>query len=107
MIGWPTDWTIYGFEIFALCLTLTLEYIRFEVTMHANLTEQLFLSIIAFILTLISIVAYLYWTIFQWFVLVLDVVIGASQILLCLFELILIFTAFISFCKRPTKLKTN
>ena len=107
MIGWPTDWTIYGFEIFALCLTLTLEYIRFEMIIHANLTEQLFLSFVALILTVIAIVTYLYWAIFQWFVLVLDFVISCSQILLCLFEFILIFTALISFCKKPNKQKTN
>jgi hypothetical protein len=107
LIGWPSDWTIYGFEIFALCLTLTLEYIRLELIIYANLTEHLFHIFIAFLLTLISIVSLLYWTIWQWLVLKLEFVLGCSQLGFCLFELILVLTAFMSFCKKPTKEKTN
>jgi hypothetical protein len=107
LIGWPSDWTIYGFEIFALCLTLTLEYVRLELIIYANLTEHLFHIMIGFILTLISIVTILYWTIWQWLVLKLEFVLGCSQLGFCLFELILVLTAFMSFCRKPPKQKTN
>ncbi|CAF4073882.1 unnamed protein product [Rotaria sordida] len=106
LIGWPLDWTIYGFEIFALCLTLTLEYIRLELIIYANLTEQLFHILCGFLLTLISIISLLYWTIWQWLVLKLEFVLGCSQLGFCLFELILVITAFMSFCKKPPKQKT-
>ena len=107
LVDLPIDWTIYGFEIFALCLTLTLEYIRLELIVNANLTEQMFMTIIGFLLTLIAIVTYLYWTIWQWFVLTLDFVLGCTQLGFCLVEIILVFTAFLSFCKKPSKEKIN
>ncbi|UJR24891.1 hypothetical protein I4U23_006259 [Adineta vaga] len=107
LIPMPTNWTIYGFEIFALCLTLTLEYIRLEIIIYANLTEHLFYIIIGFLFTFLSIGTFLYWTFFQWFVLKLDLIIGCTQLGFCVFELILVFTAVLSFCKKPTKQKTN
>ncbi|CAF1102682.1 unnamed protein product [Adineta steineri] len=106
LVGWPLDWTIYGFEIFALCLTLTLEYIRLELIIYANLTENLFYIFIGFVVTLISIVTFLYWTIWQWLVLKLEFVLGCTQLVFCLFQLILVLTAVLSFCKKPTKQKT-
>ena len=107
LIGWPSDWTLYAFEIVALCLTLTLEYFRFELTIYANLTEQLFHICIGFLLTLVSIGTFLYWTIWQWLVLKLEFVLGCTQLGFCLFELILIFTALLSICRKPSKQKIN
>jgi len=84
-----------------------LEYLRLELIIYANLTEHLFHIIIGFILTLISIVAILYWTIWQWLVLKLEFVIGCSQLAFCFCELILVFTALISICKKPEKQKLD
>jgi len=100
-------WTVFGFEIFALCLTLTLEYIRLELLIYANLTERLFYIILGFFLTLIALVVFLYWILWQWLVLKLEFVLGCTQIALGLFELILAFTTLLSICKKPPKQKTN
>ncbi|CAF3402358.1 unnamed protein product [Rotaria socialis] len=89
LIGWPSNWTIY------------------ELIIYANLTEQLFHTMCGFLLTLISIVSILYWTIWQWLVLKLEFVLGCSQLGLCFFELILVITAFMSFCKKSPKQKTD
>jgi hypothetical protein len=107
LVGWPSDGLIFAFEIVALCLTLTLEYIRLEIAARGNMTEQLFLAFIALVLTLISLAAYLYWTLWQWLVLTIDVILGCTQLALCLFELILILATLLTFCKRPAKEKTN
>jgi hypothetical protein len=84
-----------------------LEYIRLELIIYANLTEHVFYIVIGFLVTLISIVTILYWTIWQWLVLKLEFVLGCTQLGFCLFELILVFTALLSFCKKPSKQKTN
>ncbi|CAF1010393.1 unnamed protein product [Adineta ricciae] len=108
LVGMEQDnWGVYGVEILGLCLTLTLEYIRLEILLYANLTEHLFYILIGFIWTVLSIGAFLYWTFFQWFVLKLELIIGCTQLGFCVFELILVFTAVLSFCKKPAKQKTN